>query len=66
MGTQSIFRDLEVETKIRISEDSVAAKGIAERTGLGRVRHIEVNQLWIQEKVREGRITLIRVDGGII
>jgi hypothetical protein len=63
MGTQSLLGDLEVETKIRILEDSSAAKGIAERTGLGKVRHIEVNQLWIQEKVREGRIQLVKVEG---
>jgi hypothetical protein len=53
MGTQSLLKDLEVECKITILEDSSAAKGVAERTGLGKVRHIEVNQLWIREKVRE-------------
>ena len=63
MGTQSLLGDLEVEVKIKILEDSSAAKGIAERTGLGKVRHIEVNQLWIQEKVREGRIQLVKVEG---
>ena len=57
MGTQSLLGDLEVEAKIKILEDSSAAKGIAERTGLGKVRHIEVNQLWIQEKVRDGKNT---------
>ena len=63
MGTQSLLKDMEVDVKIRILEDSSAAKGIAERTGLGKVRHIEVNQLWIQEKVREGRIQLVKVEG---
>ncbi len=63
MATQSLLKDLEVEVKIRILEDSSAAKGIAERTGLGKARHIEVNQLWIQEKVREGRIQLVKVEG---
>ena len=27
---------------------------LASRRGLGKVRHIEVNQLWIQEKVADG------------
>jgi hypothetical protein len=63
MGTQSLLGDLEVEVKIKILEDSSAAKGIAERTGLGKVRHIEVNQLWIQEKVRDGKIQLVKVEG---
>ncbi len=45
MGTQSILKDMEADLKIRLVEDSSAAGGIAERTGLGRVKHIEVNQL---------------------
>jgi hypothetical protein len=63
MGTQSLLKDLEVEVKIEVLEDSSAAKGIAERTGLGKVRRIEVNQSWIQEKVREGWIQLVKVEG---
>ncbi len=30
MGTQSLLRDMEVDVKIRILEDSSVAKGIAE------------------------------------
>ena len=52
MGTKSILTDMGVTVSIRAFEDSVAARGIATRTGLGRARHIEVNQLWVQEKVR--------------
>ena len=40
-----------------------AAKGIASRRGLGKVRHIEVNQLWIQDKVAQGEIELVKVPG---
>ena len=32
-------------------------------TGLGNVRHIEVAQLWVQEKVRNGEIRLVKVVG---
>ena len=31
------------------------------RKGLGKVRHIEVNQLWVQEAVALGRILLEKV-----
>ena len=37
--------------RVRTSTDSTAASGIADRRGLGTVRHIEVNQLWLQDKV---------------
>ena len=65
MGARSIMSDLGVDLSIRVKTDSTAAKGIASRTGLGKVRHIEVAQLWIQEKVRNGDITLEKVDGEI-
>ena len=45
--------------------DSSAAKGIASRRGLGKVRHVEVNQLWVQEKVADGSIGLSKVGGDI-
>jgi hypothetical protein len=52
-----------VTLKIRLKEDSSAAKGIAERTGLGKLRHVEVNQLWVQEKVKNKVIELTKVKG---
>ena len=58
IGTRSILQDIGIQGKVRLSEDSTAAKGIADRTGLGKVRHIEVNQLWVQDKVREKEIEL--------
>ena len=63
IGTRSILSDLGVDVGIRIKEDSTAAKGIANRTGLGKIRHIEVNQLWVQEKVRNKEIEICKVDG---
>ena len=63
MGTRNILEDMNIERKIRLLEDSSAAKGIAERTGLGKAGHIEVNQLWLQEKVNNGTIEVERVKG---
>ena len=48
---------------IRLRTDASAAKGIATRRGLGKVRHIEVNQLWLQEKVNNGEIQVMKVKG---
>ena len=38
--------------------DSSAARGTASRAGVGRMKHLGVRQLWVQEKVREGRATV--------
>ena len=36
------------------------------RRGIGQVRHIETNQLWIQDRVRRGDIHIEKVGGGRI
>ncbi len=53
LGAKAISEDLGVRFtgKISIKGDASAAIGIANRVGIGKVRHIEVNQLWLQEKV---------------
>ena len=48
---------------IEISTDSRAALGIASRRGLGKVRHVELNQLWIQDKVSNAEITISTCPG---
>ena len=63
MGVQSVLGDLGVRLRLQVLTDSSAAKGIASRRGLGKVRHIEVNQLWVQEKVANGSIELTKISG---
>ena len=63
LGIKSILGDLGVKVRLRVYTDSSAAKGIASRRGLGKVRHIEVNQLWIQEKVADGTVELQKTPG---
>ena len=48
---------------IKVLTDSSACKGICQRTGLGRVRHIDVALLWLQDMVRRGRISMRKVPG---
>ena len=62
----NILRDLGVEwvEKIQILSDASAAIGIASRRGTGKVRHIEVNQLWMQDKVMRGSIELTKIGTG--
>ena len=52
-----------VKYKLQVLTDSSAAKGIASRRGLGKVRHIEVNQLWVSEKVADGTVDLLKISG---
>ena len=43
--------------------DATAALGIARRRGLGKVRHLDVTDLWIQEKVRAKAVSLHKAEG---
>ena len=43
--------------------DLSAAKGIAHRIGLGKMRHLDVQLLWIQGRVRHGDFKVINVPG---
>ena len=63
MGIRSMLAEIGVSFRIRVSTDASAAKGIASRRGLGKVRHIEVHQLWVQERVANGDIEIRKVDG---
>ena len=46
---------------VQVRTDATAAKGIASRRGAGRVRHIEVADLWVQDQVQQGRIEIVKV-----
>ena len=65
IGTSSMLSDLgiTVDSRMHISTDSSAAKGICNRRGLGKIRHIDVHMLWIQEKVQKGEIIIKKVPG---
>jgi hypothetical protein len=63
LGLQSLAADLGIALKVQIHADSSAAIGICKRSGIGKVRHLAVGQLWIQEKVRSGEIALMKVLG---
>ena len=63
LGMQSVMQDLGWEMRVRLWVDSSAAKSIASRVGLGRVRHLEVKFLWLQQVVRDRRLEIRKVHG---
>ena len=52
---------VEFSQSIAIKSDASAAIGISNRIGIGKIRHIEVTQLWVQEKVANGEIVIHKV-----
>ena len=63
LGVVGMLKDIGLNLAINLYTDSSAAKGIASRRGLGRVRHIELCELWLQDQVARDKITLHKVSG---
>ncbi len=63
LGFQALMQDLGLEMAVRVWTDSSATIGICSRRGLGKLRHIDTQCLWIQQKVREKEFELRKVRG---
>ena len=64
-GLLSLASDLGLTLTLSIKTDSSAAVGICKRTGIGRVRHLAVGQLWIQDRLRNGAFKFYKYLGNI-
>ena len=61
MGIQNVAKDLNIHYDIHVYTDSSAAMGMVARKGMGKVRHIEVGELWIQDAVRNNVLAVNKV-----
>ena len=64
IGSVSHARDLGLDARGVLHTDSSVATGIASRRVLGKVKHVDVRNLWIQDMVRSGRIGVVDIPGG--
>ena len=46
-----------------LDSDATAAVGIARRRGLGKLRHLDVEDLWVPHKFQAKLVDLVKVDG---
>ena len=65
-GLHSLAMDLGIMPKpmvVRLGTDSSAAKSFVCRRGLGKMRHIEIRDLWLQQEVAQGNVVVEKVPG---
>jgi hypothetical protein len=65
-GLIALARELgfeELSNVVHLGTDSSAAKSFVGRTGLGKMRHIEIRELWLQKEVKEGKVLVHKVLG---
>ncbi|CAK0822283.1 unnamed protein product [Prorocentrum cordatum] len=60
---QSAMGFLDMNVKIRIRIDSSAGQAVCHRVGVGGVRHLEVRTLWLQAKVRDKKLAVVKQAG---
>ena len=63
LGYQALLKDVGLKLPIRVWTDSTATIGICGRQGLGKLRHVDTQCLWIQQRVRDGSVELCKVRG---
>ncbi len=63
LGVKPILAELGMTKQgpVQLKTDATAAKGIAQRTGFGKVRHLEVAQLWLQDRVTHREVQIVKV-----
>ena len=63
LGLQSMAQDFGDSLNVGLYSDASAAIAISQRKGLGKVRHISTQYLWLQERVLNKQIALHNVVG---
>ena len=65
LGMQAMYTDLGETVDITLFTDASAARGIAMRRGLGKLRHMAVRTLWLQERIAHKELSLCKVKGDV-
>ena len=63
IGLQAIRKDMCMDRSILLKTDATAAMGMSRRLGIWKIRHLDTQLLWIQEKVRSGVCPIEKVAG---
>ena len=63
LGLQSVAKDLGFHWDVALESDATAAIGVCRRRGLGKIRHLAVADLWVQDRLRRGDFTLSKIPG---
>ena len=63
LGISTLMKDFGQSAGIVIHVDASAALGIAQREGLGMLRHLQTNVLWLQSQAIKKAIRMAKVDG---
>ena len=61
LNVQRLAASLGDELALELRTDASAARGVILRQGVGKVRHVQVKQLWLQENVAAGELSIAKI-----
>ena len=65
LGIQSVAKDLGTSCRLNLHLDASATMRLVNRRGLGKAKHVDMQNLWIQEASKSGRFTTKKVDTSV-
>ena len=63
LGLITLMEDLGADGTVRLHMDATAAQGVIDRRGISKIRHLDVNVLWIQEQLAREMAPISKVLG---
>ena len=63
LGLKTLALDLGQNLGVDIYCDASAGRSMAFRKGLGKVRHMDTKFLWVQDLVKTGRLSILKIKG---
>ena len=61
LGIAHMMSSAGVDVPVVLHTDASAARGVVERSGAGKVKHLSVKQLWAQDQVARGAMQVRKV-----
>ena len=65
LGLQALAADLGINLTLEVLTDATAAIGICRRRGFGRIRHLHVADLWVQDRLRKKDFSLTKISSSL-
>ena len=61
LGLKQLCWDLGDDKDVECRVDASACHSMLHRSGIGKTKHIQIADLWLQEKVNEGLLSVIKI-----
>ena len=65
LGARNLSEELLDHLDVEVLTDASAARGVVQRQGAGRVKHLCIKQLWVQERESAGELKITKIPRAI-